>query len=66
MSDARQPWWRRFLARLGSALDEDLPVAPDEREERDTAGLDPAALAERRQLRLKQRMLEKEGKGGYR
>jgi hypothetical protein len=54
--------WRRVIA----FIDDALPMTPGEREERDSAGQDPEELSNRRQRRIRIRLLEKRGKGGYR
>jgi hypothetical protein len=55
----RRPFWRRIL----DALDDALPMSPQDRDRRDDDGRDHSAYRKRR-LRL--RLLEKRGKGGYR
>jgi len=66
MRSDRPSWWRRLLQRVGAALDDGLPMSPDEREERDYGDVDSAELAEGRRLRFELRMKEKTGKGGPR
>jgi hypothetical protein len=58
--------WRRLVTRLTALLDDALPMSPEEREQRDTAGLDANDVAARRRLRFQLGMLEKRGKGGPR
>jgi hypothetical protein len=53
-------------ARLGSLIDDALPMPVDQRAERDRTGDTGEAEAARRQRQLRMEMLEKRGKGGYR
>jgi len=52
--------------RLGSWIDDALPMPADQREERDWSGESGEEEAGRRRRRFRLRMLEKRGKGGYR
>lgn len=61
MKRFRQLW--TWLTRLA---DDALPMALDEREERDWSGETSAEEAERRQEQLRLKTREKEGKGGFR
>lgn len=66
MRTESRPMWRKVIDRLTSAVDDHLPMSAEEREERDTAGLDGEEVARRRSLRFKLGQLEKRGKGGHR
>jgi len=52
--------------RIGSWIDDSLPMPADQREERDRTGESGEQEAARRKRRFRLRMLEKRGKGGYR
>jgi len=52
--------------RIGSWIDDALPMPADQREERDRTGESGEDMAARRKRRFRLRMLEKRGKGGYR
>jgi hypothetical protein len=56
----------RVWSRLAGSIDDGLPMPPEERAERDWIGETSAEESDRRQLRIRMRMLEKEGKGGRR
>jgi hypothetical protein len=50
-------------ARITAWVDDALPMPPDQRAERDEAGIPPEELAERRRTRLEIRGYEKRGQG---
>lgn len=52
--------------RIGSWIDDALPMPAEQREARDWSGQTGDALAARRKRRFQLRMLEKRGKGGTR
>jgi hypothetical protein len=56
----------RLRARLGRLVDDSLPMAEEDREERDWTGETSREEAERRQLEIQLELLEKQGKGGFR
>jgi len=56
----------RFGSRLGRLVDNSLPMAAEDREERDWTGETSKEEAERRQLEMQIEMLEKQGRGGFR
>lgn len=53
-------------ARIGSWIDDALPMPADQRQERDWTGEPGEEEAARRRRRLRIHMFEKRGKGGYR
>jgi len=55
-----------LLSRIRALIDDALPMPVDQRAERDEAGIPDAELSARRRRRLRIRLFEKEGKGGYR
>lgn len=56
----------RFWWAIRAFLDDALPMPPRQRKERDWTALSDGEESEQRQQRLRLRMLEKRGKGGYR
>lgn len=62
MAGSLRTAWRRVIA----FIDDALPMPPGERDERDSAGEDREELSSRRRRRIRIRLLEKRGKGGYR
>ncbi len=56
----------RALRSMMAFVDDALPMPNDQREERDSVPTSGEEMSRRRRLRLKIRMLEKGGRGGFR
>jgi hypothetical protein len=63
---AEQPRRPGLLSRIRALIDDSLPMPVDQRAERDEADIPDTELTVRRRRRLRIRLFEKEGKGGYR
>jgi hypothetical protein len=57
---------RRTWQWVVGAIDDSLPMPPDQRAKRDRSGESSDAESNRRTLRLRLHLLEKRGRGGYR
>ena len=57
---------RRTWQWVAGAIDDSLPMPPDQRAKRDWSGEGSDAESARRTLRMKLHLLEKRGTGGYR
>jgi hypothetical protein len=59
-------WLKAAWRRIGSLLDDALPMPSEQRDEREWTPISGDEQSDQRKRRLKLHMLEKRGKGGYR
>jgi hypothetical protein len=55
-----------LVSRIRALIDDSLPMPVDQRTQRDEEGMSEPELTDRRRRRLRIRLYEKEGKGGFR